>query len=176
MATPAQSYDHIVRISSGPIEPHTLQYGAAYKAAETFVAGACVSMHTDGTLQAGCSDTAMPMWAINGVADLDVQAEGIAYAGGAGISGGSVNAYVATGGYELFTTEYDSATGNTYTPNFLLTPATATADVGKVTLADQNAYSAHMVCGVVSRGVVAEKFSKNVLFFWPVYLPAYNGA
>lgn len=173
MTTPAQNYDHIVKIVSGPLEPHTLQYGAAFKSGEEFVAGALVSMHTDGTLQAGCSDTAMPMWAINGVADLDVASEGVAYAGGNGISGGDVNAYVAVGGYELFTTEYDAATGNTYTPNLYLTPATG-SDEGLVTLANMSAYSTQLVCGVVSRGVVTEKYSTNVLYFWPVFIPPVN--
>lgn len=167
--TPSQAYDHVVVLVSGPLEPHTLQIGAEIADGESFNAGALVSLNSSGKLIKGCSDTAMPLWAINGSTDLDVISEGIAHAGGQGISGGNVNCYVATGGYELFTSEYDSATGNTYTANTYLTPGTS-GTAGKVTVA-ASAYNAKAVVGVVSRGVVTDQYSKGTLYFWPVFLP-----
>lgn len=167
--TPSQAYDHVVVLVAGPLEPHTLQIGATIADGEAFNAGALVSLNSSGKVIEGCSDTAMPLWAINGSTDLDVVTEGIAHGGGQGISGGQVNCYVATGGYELFTSEYDSATGNTYTANTYLTPGSGDTK-GKVTVA-ASAYNAHAVVGVVSRGVVTDQYSKGTLYFWPTFLP-----
>jgi hypothetical protein len=168
--TPSQAYDHVVVLVAGPLEPHTLQIGATIATGETFNAGALVSLNTAGKVVKGLNaDYAMPLWAINGSSDLDVITEGVAYGGGQGISGGQVNCYVATGGYELFTSEYDSATGNTYTANTLLTNGTSST-LGKVTVA-ASAYNAKAVVGVVSRGVVTDQYGKGTLYFWPTYLP-----
>ena len=170
MSNPSMSFDHKVRIASGPVEPHTLQLGAVVAAAATFKAGSIVSRNSDGEIIAGCANDKMPLFAINGALDLDVVSEGSDYAGGQGVSGGNVNTYVAVGGYELFTSEYDTATDNDYTFDAKLIACTATANVGKVKIAPFD-YSNYLVCGVVSRGVDPDQYGKNVLYFWPTYLP-----
>lgn len=164
MTTPAQAYDHLVHMVAGSDEMHALKFSAGIKTAETWNAGALISLDSSGDFQAGCADDAMPMWAINGTSDLDVARDDTI------IGGGNVNAFVATGGFELFTSEYDSATGNTYNPNTFLTAATGD-DEGKVTPSPA-AYNSRIIVGQVSRGVVADQYSKNVLYFWPMNIPA----
>lgn len=145
---------------------HDLMFGAAVADSESFNPGALVSLNSDMEFVAGCIDTAMPMWAVNGTADKDVAVQTY------NISGGAVNAYVATGGFELFTTEFDSATANDYAVNAYLTAATG-ADEGKVCQSPTN-YSNRIVVGQVSKGVSTDpnrQTTAEVLYFWPLNVP-----
>ena len=163
----SNAFDHIVHAVAGADGMHDLLFGAAIATGESFNAGALVSLNSDMEFVAGCSDVAMPMWAVNGSADKDVAAQTW------NISGGAINAYVATGGFELFTSEFDSATGLSYAPNTFLTAATATADVGKVTESPTN-YSTRIIVGQVSRGVTADpnrNTAQEVLYFWSLNIP-----
>ena len=169
MSNPSMYYSHLVQLVAGPIEPHNLQIGLAPNTSETWNAGALCSQTALFKAVKGCADTAMPLWAINGTSDLDVKVEGSDYGGGVGIGSGNVNFYVGTGGYELYTTEYDSATANSYVGNAMLAPATG-ANAGKMQAAAA-AYSLHLVCGYVSRGVKANEYGISVLYFWPVCIP-----
>jgi len=174
MSNPSMYYTHLVHLVAGPIEPHNLQIGLAPYTGETWNAGSLCSQNATFSAVKGCADTAMPLWAINGTSDLDVAVEGSDYGGGSGIGSGNVNFYVATGGYELFTSEYDSATANDYVGNQMLTPATED-DEGLVTEAAAT-YSDNLVCGYVSRGVKSNEYGINVLYFWPVCIPPVNAS
>jgi hypothetical protein len=163
---PAQNYDHILDVKSGSNGMHDLQYKAEFAAGQTFVRGSVVTLNSAGKFIAGATtDHDMPMWAINAVADFDVEGDV------GNVAGGTVAAFVATGGYEIFTTEFVSTT---YAPNDLLTPATS-GNAGKVTKASAQ-YSDALVCGVVSRGTGTTLYDKSVLYFWPVFIPAVQTA
>jgi hypothetical protein len=163
MSTPSQGYEHEVTLVAGSEQMYALQIGAAFTAGQTFAAGSLVSLTTAGTLSAGCADNAMPLWAINGVADLDVaRDDGI-------MGGGKVNAFVGTGGFELFTTE--AASGQTYNPNVLLTASTGNGEVGKVTALGSTGYNDRVIVGCVSRGASSDQYGVSTLYFWPMFIP-----
>jgi hypothetical protein len=185
---PSQYWDHMIQCVSGNGNTmHALQRQAKPASGQTIYRGALVSLNSDGEFQNGlASATAMPMWAINASDDYDTGG-GSMEVGNTTTFGGQMGAYVATGGYELFTTEYVS--GQTYTFNTQLTNGTAT-NVGKVTPASSPANDSAVV-GVVSREVTSfSEYQKSttattsatstapaiggtqVLYFWPVYLPA----
>lgn len=159
---PAQYYSHLVQAVSGSDRAHDLMFTAAAASGQTIIRGACVTLDSTGKFINGKnSDHDMVMWVVNGTADFDYEADV------GNISGGKLGAFVASGGYELFTTEY---VAGTYHPNDPLTTATA-GNVGKLTESTA-AYSTVLQCGVVSKGVVADIYTTNVLYFWPVFVPA----
>lgn len=95
---------------------------------------------------------------------------------------GKLLGLVATGGYELETTEFD--TTQTYTINQTLRAVTSNTDANAGKLTNQNASAGQgfgspgvnviytdSIVGVVSRGTYTNSHGKQVLAFWPVYLP-----
>ncbi len=159
--TPSQNFDHVLNVVSGSHgRMHDLQYYAAPASGESFVKGSLLYLDASGNLVAGGAAHAMPMWAITGVDDLDANSDV------GNISGGVVSAFVATGGYEIFTTEYKAT--DTYNPNQLLTADTSTA--GYV-MASAAAYSNAVVVGCVSKGVQTDVYNQSVLYFWPMFIP-----
>jgi len=95
---------------------------------------------------------------------------------------GKVNGLVATGAYELETTEFDTA--QTYSPNDLLRSVTSNTDANAGKLTNQDAsggvgFATTAKCvryvesavGVCSRGTYTNKNGMAALGFWPVYLP-----
>lgn len=159
---PSQNFDHLLEVVSGKDGMHDLQFVAAPGTGEAFVKGSLVYVDpTTGTLKAGGGATYMPMWAITGVNDFDANGDV------GNMAGGHVSAYVATGGYEIFTTEF---VAGVYAPNDLLTYATGD-DAGKVKKSAA-LYSAAAVVGVVSSGTATEMYNQSVLYFWPCFQPA----
>lgn len=85
---------------------------------------------------------------------------------------------VATGGYELGTTEFLST--STYTPNVILSSdvngdgaaAGIMAPIGDVGGGGGDSLKERMGCGIVSQGVKANKHGINMLYFWacPIWL------
>ena len=128
-------------------------------------------------------DTAMPIFLWNGSDHADVYNDGTSPVTGTvhwiGVSpGGTMSGLVATGGYELQTTEFDA--DQSYLPNQLLTADTD----GILTNAAVVAYST-WVCGVTSwhvqgdnqSGAATSPVGNNangveVLSFWTYFLPA----
>jgi hypothetical protein len=164
--TPAQNYDHLLVAVSGYNGMHDLQYKAGIASGQAWFRGSLVSLATVDTLKAGCGDKEMPLWAINATADYDVASDV------GNTAGGIVATLVATGGYELKTTEFVST--ETYAANDFLAPALG-ANLGKVTLAPAD-WTTRLVCGVVSAGVETDTYGQAVLRFWPVFLPGVNAA
>ena len=127
--------------------------------------------------------TAMPIFLWNGSDHPDVYNDGTSSVSGTvhwyGISPtGIMSGLVATGGYELQTTEYDST--QTYVPNDLLTASTA----GVLTNASAVQYT-NWICGVASWHVQADNqtaaatspegtnaHGMSTLTFWTYFLPA----
>ena len=134
----------------------------------------------------GVEGTAMAIFAIQASDAFDVSNPGVTAKGNfvhqAIAPTGIMSGLVATGAYELQTTEFD--TTNTYAPNDLLTAEDDDIDrtVGGL-LSNENAGgtpltvpwagggTTHAICGVVSRGVFNNEHGVSALHFWPVYLP-----
>lgn len=75
---------------------------------------------------------------------------------------------VATGAYELQTTEF--VTGQVYAPNTPLTVQNAAgADQGKMMPGN---FYADVICGVVSDGQSTNAHGKSVVAFWSYFLPS----
>jgi hypothetical protein len=159
-----QHYENMVHTAAGTDPMHALQFSAAYASGQTFVAGSVVSLNSAGALEAGCTGTRVPLYAINGVADLDVTSETAIF------SGGNVNCFVGVAGVELFTSAYDSASANDYDPNTLLWAATG-SNAGKLTEAPVTGYNDASILGSVSRGLKTEAYAQTRLYFWPWFMP-----
>ena len=170
--TPTQMFDHTVAVVAGPPPMYRLELTSIVPASgQSIRQGAVCSVNSSGELLNGVprgadGNRAMPLWAIQDVNSFDANSDV------GNISGGYMSALVATGGYEIETTEYVS--GSTYHPNDLLKASTGTA--GLVDLAGVSPYAAVPVVGCVSTGVYANKEGKNVLRFWPMFLPAGTNA
>jgi hypothetical protein len=88
---------------------------------------------------------------------------------------GIANGLVATGGYELESSEFDAE--QTYAANDLLTATAdnADSDVGGVLTNDVSGNPVEQytdpVCGVVSRGVFRNEHDVSMLAFWSYFLP-----
>jgi hypothetical protein len=161
---PAQNYDHVLNIVSGSNGMHDLQFVAAPASGQTFYRGSLVTLNSVGQLIKGITTQHdMPMWAINATGDFDVESDI------GNVSGGNVGCFVATGGYEIFTTEF---VAGTYAPNTMLTAATS-GNAGKVTAAAAT-YSDTVVVGCVSRGTSTGIYDQSLLYFWPMFMPAYS--
>ena len=145
--------------------------------------GRVVHIDANGEFALGGSGTQMPLYLFKGSHETDVRNDGVSSATGtthwvAIMPAGAMIALVATGGYELQSTEYDAT--QTYLPNQLLTAS------GAGVLTNQAAVQyVNWICGVCSwhensdyqagaatapTGQNAHKI--NVLTFWSYFLPA----
>lgn len=162
---PSNNFDHLLQIVSGGNTPHDLQLrGAKPGNGVTFNRGALLSRNnTTGLLQLGCpTGKEMPLWSMHASVDFDAFHDD-----GSLDAPGAPALLPATGGYELFTSEY---VAGSYTYNDILTAATST-NAGKVTEAGAN-YNDTIVVGHVSRGVQTDYNGTSVLYFWTNFIPA----
>jgi hypothetical protein len=170
--TPAQMFDHTMIELSGRSVMHALDFSAEPAATETSLAGSVCTLNSAGKFVAGLGDSVastvhlshnapMAIFMIQGTNEFDANSDV------GNMSGGKQSGIVASGGYEIQTTEY---VAQTYRPNDTLTFATG-ASRGKVTLSGEN-YSDYHLVGVVSRGVETNADAKSVLSFWTIYMPA----
>jgi len=209
MLTPGQNYDHLLDPISGSNGMHDLQFTGYLESTTYNHRGSLMSLSDNGLLQVGmASKHAMPMWALNASYDFDV-AGGGAWGAGAqplyrvdagNIAGQTlaadnttvlrrhVSCFVATGGYEFVTTEFDpTAIYNENDPLIAYTPtgeeASGSYPLGWVTPGEILVGGAlsldEQVVGIVSRvnvsdasGIRQEVYNQDVIQFWPVYLPA----
>ena len=175
-----QMYDHELVVVRGPAPQHRLEYFAPKATDVEYIRGSVISATDDGSITVGCpvgttGNRPMPMFAIQGTADLDAYTD--EYNTGVGVQ----SAVVATGGFEVATTEF---VAGTYKVNDLLT---CDAD-GKVTKATGDAYGNEVILGVCaiatdstavqnSIGVqTTNSYGKPLLTFWTVYFPATGAA
>lgn len=176
----AQMFDHSLDALKGWPAPNALDFVAKLAASVTidpFPAGRCVHYTADG-FKTGVILLEMPIFTLQGSADFDV-----ANPGGNNWTAiapvGYISGLVATGGYELETTEFD--TTQTYVANEHLkavdADTVATAGTGGGNLTNQSlgtlyhASNMEARVGVVSRGKRTNAYGKSVLAFWPIYLP-----
>jgi hypothetical protein len=130
--------------------------------------GSLISLNAEGKFVLGCPagegfNRPMPMWSCKDIANAGV----IQYGGN--VFAGNYHGLVATGGYEIETSEFDAAA--TYKVNDMLMPGEA----GKVTVATGAAYGAFPVVGVVSTAVDTNRTCAcKTLRFWSTFIPAAN--
>ena len=164
-------FDHTLNVIKGPGQMHRLDHHAPPAENESILFGMVMSKNQDGNLVAGCPAGAhynrpMPMFAIQNRDDFDANSDV------GNISGGVMSGIVATGGFEVETTEF---VGDTYNVNDMLTAENAGLDKGKVKKAASAPYQQETVCGVVSKKVITNTDGIQALTFWTVYLPASIG-
>ncbi len=185
MSLPGQMYDHMLNASKGWPSQTALDYTAKISANVLYDlrAGQICSLNSAGELEPGCRRWSMALFLLQGANDLDVVATtGDWYP----ISpGGNVACLVATGGFELWTTEFDST--QTYVPGEPLRSPVGNSSGAELTsgiLTNQSvlAISATIassgdkytnICGIVSKGKFTNAYGKSCLGFWPVYYPGH---
>lgn len=224
--SPGQNYDHLLDPISGYDGMHDLQFQGATGSSAEWHRGSLMGLNASGDIvpfaDLGASEAprAMGLWAINASYDFDV-------AGGGSWSGGDAALYrldagniagqtlasdnttvqtrrigtlVATGGFELVTTEFNQNVAYTYNdPLIGYTPV----GIGSNPFEVANSYPEgwvtlgtigtgpsggggndihtgglnpiENVVGVVSSGEKVSTYGQAVLHFWPVYLPVRQG-
>lgn len=182
MAVPRQMTEHALEGLKGWPRPHAVDFHAKFSAAQLAAisggvafAGRVVHLNGSGQYEFGITDRSMALFLFQNSDDPDVENPG---GDPATVSGawvpvaptGQIMALVATGAYELASTEFDTA--QTYAPNDTLTAATGTTLATAGVLTNQSAVPyTNPVCGVVSRGERTNSHGKQELCFWPVYCP-----
>lgn len=182
-----QQYENYIAVKNGvKQESMSLMFVAPISEVEgdkgaAIVRGSVVSLNTNGKMVLGLTEGTgnvypMPMFAKKNAFDPDVTTGAIGASTGEILAsstvGGRMTAYVATGAFELETSEFDTAA--TYGYNVALV-----ADAnGKVTPATGSVYGDKTVVGIVSATPFRSKASMNVngtgsnrLCFWPVFFP-----
>lgn len=158
--TVSQQTDHELNPVKAWPNPYALDKSVPVDTAEDLIAG--MVFHIDPTTKKakpGITGTDMALFAFPNQEDFDVTMDV------GNILGEEILGLVATGGWELESTEF---VAGDYAPNDVLTSAAAGGDKGK--LVEGTAYT-DPICGVVSDGQLQNENSKDVLRFWSVWLP-----
>lgn len=186
---PSLAFEHGLNAAKGWFQPAALDFSAKVSPNVTIAVhgGRVMHLNAAGEFETGISGTKMAIFMLQNDYDFDVSNAGTTPAGNfmhkaifpANVSSG----LVATGAYELESTEFDTTPAVAYAPNQLLTAATAntTLATGGV-LSNDRAGAAggggvvrqyvDAACGVVSRGQFKSEHNVEMLAFWPIYLPA----
>lgn len=177
MAAPDLMFEHGLDVKKGWFDMASLDYDAKLASAVTFAVprGRVVHVDSDGNFRPGAHNTGVAIFLLNGSADADVSNPGTTAAGNfmhrAIAPSGKMSGLVATGGYEISTTEFDSA--RTYTPGDLLTATASNTDAvtgGRITN-ESVVQFVNPVVGVVSSGKAKNHNGIQALSFWCVWLP-----
>ena len=179
MSTPVQMFDQILDALKGWPSPYALDKSVDLAVGEpAVVAGRVLSLNASGKFQLGLECNAMPIFAWQKSDDFDVVGDdgNLVGSGGGDPVGGEpipkMSGLVATGSYELQSTEFDATA--TYAPNTPLTSgAPGAADAGIIKPTSDGNFYGETVCGVVSDGVGAsENHGIDLLTFWSTFIPA----
>ena len=183
-----QQYENYVDVKAGDLElsnqlvKTAMLSEAESDSAEKIVRGSVVSLNEEGKFKLGCPVGSgniypMPMFARKNAYDPDVMTGAVGESTGetlaTSVVGGRMAAYVATGGFELESSEFDKAA--TYKVNMALTANAA----GKVVPAGSGTvYGNQTVLGIVSQVPFRSKASFNVygtgnnrICFWTTFFP-----
>lgn len=189
MPAPSLMFEHGLNPSKGWFHLAALDHAAKVSANVSIViySGRVMHLNSVGEFETGVSGTRMAIFAFPSSNDYDVSNPGMTPGGlfmhQAVSPTGVMSGLVATGGYELESTEFDRTPATPYAPNQLLTAAVANANqtTGGVLSNDRAGAggSSGLVrqytdaaCGVVSRGRFNNEHGVPVVAFWPIYLPA----
>lgn len=186
---PSLMFEHCLSHPKGWFEPSALDFSAKLSPNVTIQAfgGRVVHVNAAGEFEMGIANTQMAIFLLQADTDFDVSNPGTTPAGNfmhqAIAPAGNMSGLVATGGYELESTEFDSAPNLAYAPNQLLTAKADNTDqdTGGVLCNDRAGAGGSTgvvrqytdpACGVVSRGQFKNEHNVEVIAFWPIYLPA----
>lgn len=179
MAAPRQMFDHTLDAVKGwlPGNMGALDCSAKLSANVTIdpvYAGRVVHKNDSGEFEMGVTGTMMPIFLLQNSDDHDVRVDGgtdfYAIA-----PRGTMSGLVATGGYEVATTEFDD--DQTYHINDIVRAVASNSNAttgGRLTNASFTLYTNAGV-GVVSKLPAANSHRKRVLTIWPAYIPGLSG-
>lgn len=182
MPAPDLMFEHGLDVKKGWFDMAALDYSAKLAPEVEYVVprGRVVHVDANGNFRPGAHNTGLAIFLLNGSEDADVSNPGTTAAGNfmhrAISPTGKLSGIVATGGYEISTTEFDSA--RTYTPGDLLTAAQSLNNVAVGGVLTNNSVVQYVnpVVGVVSSGKAKNHNGVQSLSFWCVYLPAGTAA
>lgn len=187
---PSLMFEHALSHPKGWFEPSALDFSAKLAQSVTIQAfgGRVVHLNSSGEFEMGISYTDMPIFLLQADTDFDVSNPGMTASGNfmqqAISPAGNMSGLVATGAFELETTEFDPNPTIPYAPNQLLSASVGNTDQqrGGVISNDKSGPFAgssglltpvaYPICGVVSRGQFKNEHNVSVLAFWPVYMPS----
>ena len=177
MPAPDLMFEHGLDVKKGWFDMASLDYDAKLASAVSYDVprGRVVHVDLDGNFRPGAHNTGVAIFLLNGSADADVSNPGTTAAGNfmhrAIAPSGKMSGLVATGGYEISTTEFDSS--RTYVPGELLTAAQSLSDVAVGGVLTNNGVTQYVnpVVGVVSSGKAKNHNGVQSLSFWCVWLP-----
>ena len=190
MPAPEQMFTHGLDVKKGWFDMASLDYSAKLSPDVDFVVkrGRVVHVDSNGNFVPGVHQTNVAIFLLNGSEDADVSNPG--WGQGQGVGGanatqtaanfmhiavaptGKMSGLVATGGYEISSTEFVE-TETAYEPGQLLTATTTSApDAGDGRLTNEGVTQFETpVVGVVSSGVATNHNGIAALSFWCVWLP-----
>lgn len=177
MPAPDLMFEHGLDVKKGWFDMASLDYDAKLSANVTYDVprGRVVHVDSTGAFRPGAHRTGVAIFLLNGSADADVSNPGTTAAGNfmhkAIAPSGKLSGLVATGGYEISTTEFDDS--RSYAPGDLLTAAQSLSDaaVGGVLTNNGVVQYVNPVVGVVSSGKAKNHNGVQSLSFWCVWLP-----
>lgn len=164
-------------VKKGWFQMAALDYDAKLSSAVTFDVprGRVVHVDSAGDFRPGVHKTGVAIFLLNGSAEADVSNPGTTASGNfmhrAIAPTGKMSGLVATGGYEIASTEFDSSL--TYVPGELLTATQSVSNAttgGRLTNASVTQFTTP-VCGVVSSGKAKNHNGVYALSFWTAWLP-----
>jgi hypothetical protein len=191
MGVPVMMFEHCLDELKGWPDESALDFDAHLSpnvTVDPVYGGTCVHVNQDGQFELGVGATDMGIFLLQGSHELDVSNPGgnhwIAIA-----PTGKMSGLVATGAFELETTEFYQAAGVDYLPGSLLTaPKEVTITGANKVMAGKlfnkrawaggsNAVVAPAsdpICATVSRRNHINHHRVPVVSFWPVYIPSFS--
>lgn len=181
---PSQAYDYHLNPVKGWPNPAALDFVA--KASSNVLydlrAGQVCHLNSSGQLEPGAYGKQMPLFIFQGAAEYDVNTassdQWIPIT-----PSGNIMCLVGIGSVELETTEFvpgltyapndhlkSTKNGNAATDEGLVSKRPTSNSSGVLTNASVTLYT-NTVVGVVSRGLFTNYNKKQMLAFWPVYIP-----
>lgn len=184
---PAQAFEHQLNPRKGWFYPHSLDHQAKLSANVTFdvPGGRVAHLNSSGDYEMGVAGTQMGIYLFSAGYGFDVSNPGTSEAGYQAhvpiVPTGEMLGLVATGGFEVETTEFAAqpTAAGSYAINQLVTAGTSNTVAstgGKLTNVGTGSGSrvqqfVDPVCGVVSRPVRTSLHGVSVLSVWTVWLP-----
>lgn len=173
---PNLMYEHALTPLKGWVKSNALDHSGVVSDNVTFAIpqGRVMHLNDSGEFETGVTGTQMAIFAFNASDALTVANPGTTASGNfvhqAIFPTGVTSGLVATGGYELSSSEFDSE--EEYVPNDTLTAAVANSTLATGGVLTLGTVYTDAICGVVSKGVVTNELGVDMLHFWPVYVPA----
>jgi hypothetical protein len=176
---PDLPFEHAIDIKKGWFDMASLDYSAKLLGSISYAIprGRVVHLELSAGKEVfvpGVHNTGVAIFLLNGSTDADVSNPTNTASGKfvqqAVSPTGKLSGVVATGGYEIDSTEF--VTNRTYNPGDLLTAAagSSSSDAGVLTNASVRQFVTP-VCGVVSSGKHTNHNGVETLSFWSVWLP-----